>query len=63
MFSLQPKEDHNYKSQLDCLTLTVTVNRQGQVNNFVSFEIPDLEKVRIDTDQVCIMKEEMSYAS
>ena len=31
------------------LTLTLKVNRQGQVTNFGLFEITDLELVRIDT--------------
>ena len=31
------------------ITLIFWVNPQGQVNNFVFFEIPDLEKVRYNT--------------
>ena len=37
------------------LTLTFKVKCQGQVIDFVIFEIPDLEKVRIDTEIVSVL--------
>ena len=37
------------------LTLTSKVKCQGQVIDFVFFEIPDLEKVRIDTEILSVL--------
>ena len=37
------------------LTLTFNVNRQGYVIVFVFLEIPDLEKVRIDTEILSVL--------
>ena len=36
------------------LTLTLKVNRQGQVTNFVFFEITDFDLVRIDTKIISV---------
>ena len=41
------------------LTLTFKVNRQGHVIGFVFFEIPDLEKVRIDTEILSVLLKEV----
>ena len=46
MFTTKDKKGHIKVS----LTLTFKVNCQGQVIDFVFFEILDLEKVRIDTE-------------
>ena len=37
------------------LTLTFKVNCQGQIFDFVFFEILDLEKVRIDTETLSLL--------
>ena len=46
MYATKDKKGHIKVS----LTLTFEVNCQGQVIDFVFFEILDLEKVRIDTE-------------
>ena len=46
MYATKDKKGHIKVS----LTLTFKVNCQGQVTDFVFFEILGLEKVRIDTD-------------
>ena len=51
MYTTKDNEDHIKVS----LTLTFKVNRQGYVIGFVFFEIPDLEKVRIDTEILSVL--------
>ena len=46
MYTTKDKKGHVKVS----LTLTFKVNRQGQVTDFVFYEILDLKKVRIDTE-------------
>ena len=46
MYATKDKKGHIKVS----LTLTIKVNCQDQVINYVFFEIFDLEKVRIDTE-------------
>ena len=51
MYTTKDKKGHIKVS----LTLTFKVNCQGQVIDFVFFEILDLEKVRIDTEIMSLL--------
>ena len=51
MYTTKDETDHIKVS----LTLTFKVNCQGQVNDFIFFEILDLEKVRIDTEILSLL--------
>ena len=51
MYTTKDNKGHKKVS----LTLTFKVNRQGHVIGFVFFEIPNLEKVRIDTEILSVL--------
>ena len=51
MYTTKDNEGHIKMS----LTLTFKVNRQGHVIGFVFFEIPDLEKVKIETEILSVL--------
>ena len=51
MYTTKDNEGHLKVS----LTLTFKVNRQGYVIGFVFFKIPELEKVRIDTEILSVL--------
>ena len=51
MYTTKDKKGHIKVS----LTLTFKVNYQDQVIDFVLFEVPDLENVRIDTEILSLL--------